>query len=119
MSTVPPLPANLAALVEAILAKAGDRTHIALEEVADAIGVRAISSDEIEAILHALEGAGRVVDMDDASPLREHLKTVLKAARLWVTEQGRKPSPSDIAEKAGLPLETVRRALALARVLQR
>src|SRR5450432_29436 len=110
-------PANVPGIIAVLLAgsKAGD--VIELDAIGDAVGATAITQEQIDAILTALEAAGRRV----ASPSGEgageaRLKRVLEAARLLRTELGRAPRPEEIAPRAGLSTDEVKHALALARV---
>ena len=97
-----------------------DRTQLSLDDVADAIGTRRVSTDEIEELFGWLETRGRVIDGRPTGPgAAALLGQVLGAARALRAELGRAPQPREIAARAGLSLEAVQRALWFARILQR
>lgn len=111
--------AEVIVIVEALLA-ASEATHeIALDAIGDAIGVRAITPEEIDAIMTSLEAEGRRIVGPTGGEGEAHLRAVVAAARALTPELGRRPTVGEIAERSGLaPLE-VRHALALVRVMQR
>jgi hypothetical protein len=114
------------AILESLLART-ERT-ITLDELGDAIGQMPITQDEIDALMRALEEAGREITSEDGATAErgastwshgeETLKRVLDAARV-MKASGRTPSPLDLARATGLPIGRVKNALALARVIGR
>jgi len=92
---------------------------IALDDIAEAIGTLAVSSDEIEALFAWLEAQGRVIEQPTGPGAAAALGEVLTVARQLRRELGRSPSPSEIAERGSLSIDVVQRALWFARVLQR
>jgi hypothetical protein len=110
------LRAELRKIVEQLLAGGDD---VSIDAIGEAIGVRAVSVPEVDAIIQALEDAGRTVV--GAGELRgeESLRAVVGSIRTLSGSLGRKPSSMEIAEHAGLTVEQVRHALFLARIMQR
>lgn len=106
-------------LLERILAgtEAGDA--IELDAIGEAIGARAITSEEIDALLTAIEEAGRKVVTRPGGHGEKTLKRVLDVARTLRAELGRAPRASEIAARTDLTLLDVQHALALARIIQR
>jgi hypothetical protein len=92
--------------------------RLTLDEVAEAIGAIAISSEEIDELLSEVEAHA---DVDCAPPVaaRESLARVLASARALKSELGRAPSPDEIARHGGLSRDAVRLALLYARTLSR
>lgn len=91
---------------------------LTLDEVAEAIGELAITSDEIDELLSELE-AKTSIDSDPPLGARESLGRVLSSARALKAELGRAPAPDELAKHAGLSRESVRLALLYARTLSR
>ena len=108
---------ELAELVEAILRDAGK--SIELDTIGEAIGARAISADEIDQVLAAIEARGHTIVTRAGGRGETTLKTVLSAARALKGELGRTPTSAEIATRTGLALIDVQHALSLARIMQR
>jgi hypothetical protein len=98
---------------------ADPKNEISLDELGAAIGGLAASTDEIDAVISALESKGRTVGTRTGKTGVAMLRTTLDAARALAEERGEKPTHADIAERSGLSVDEVRQALALARVMQR
>lgn len=97
-----------------------DRTELSLDDIAEAIGTRRVSADEIDELFGWLELRGRVIDGRPSGPgAAALLGQVLDAARALRVELGRTPHPREIGSRANMPLELVQRALWFARILQR
>lgn len=111
--------AELAALGEQILSgtRAGDA--IELDAIGDAIGARAISAEQIDRLLGAIETAGRKVVSRQGGQGEANLKRVLTVARALRAELGRAPRAAEIAAGTDLSLLDVQHALSLARIMQR
>ncbi|MFO0644381.1 MAG: sigma-70 domain-containing protein [Polyangiaceae bacterium] len=93
---------------------------LSLDRVAEAIGTVAVSADEVEVLVSALEAEGRtVVDADDVRSPKDDLALVLPAARALSKELGRKPTVAELAERTGISAEAVGRALRFAEVMAR
>jgi hypothetical protein len=110
---------DLAKLVADLLAGTAKGDAIELDAIGEAIGARAISQDEIDAVLSAIEKRGRRVVSPEGGRGEASLKIVLDAARVLRADLGRAPRPDEIAQRAGISREEVQHALALARVIQR
>ena len=119
---------ELSRIVERLLSR--KTSSVSLDDLGEAVGVLTISTDEIDAMVAALEAAGRSVGAEDGAvtrrernedtaPGEKFLSEVLAAARALRHGLGRSASPAEIAARSGLTLENVRHALALARVMQR
>lgn len=113
------LRSELQAIVDALLAASVDTRQIPLDAIGNAIGARAVTAEEIDAIMTALETAGRRVVSPDGGSGEERLKAVVGAARALAPELGRPATVSEIAARARLTPDEVRHALALAKVMQR
>jgi hypothetical protein len=108
---------ELISVGEALLAiQSGELT---LDQVADAIGTARVTPDEIDELIDWLEMHGRPIADPIGKSAAALLGEVLAVARLLRAELGRSPLPREIAERGGLSLEAVQRALWFARILQR
>jgi hypothetical protein len=110
------LRAELRAVVEELLRR--PEQALALDVVCEAIGVMAITSEEIGLVLDELEVRGRSVAESPATA-KESLKAVLRSARALKQTLGRSPTSREIAEHSGLAEESVRLGLLFATLLQR
>jgi hypothetical protein len=108
---------ELEAVLQQLLSR-GERV-LDLDDVADAIGLAAVSSEDVMELFAALERNGRTIEQPASPPPSETLRVVLATARALRLERGDVPSATEIAERAGIPVEAVRRALFFARVAQR
>ena len=111
--------AELQAIVDELLASSADTGEVHLDAVGEAIGARAITTPEIEAIFDALEHAGRKLVGPSGGAGEDRLKAVVSAARTLASALGRKPTVAEIASEAGLSEAAVKHALALLEVMQR
>lgn len=116
---VPELPPALAALVASLVAEAGDARSVTLDAVGDAVGARAVSQDDLERVLDALERAGVVVRAPEGGGGQARLIEVVRAARTLRAAGAGTPKIADIARASGLREAEVREALFLATILQR
>ena len=107
---------ELEPVLRALLARGGP---IGLDDVGEAIGTLAVGVEDIEDLFTELERHGRPLVEVATSSASATLAVVLAAARDLRRERGTVPTPADIAERAGLPLADVRRALLFASVVQR
>ena len=110
---------SLARIVKDLLAE--ERANIPLDAIGEALGDTFVTPDEIDAILSALEAAGRRVGDDDGDAARgiERLRGVIDAARALRAELGRSPTTEELIARTGLSAFAVRHALGLAKVMQR
>jgi hypothetical protein len=92
---------------------------LTLDALGDAIGSLAITPDEIDALMAALEAQGRRLLGPEGGGGEQRLGRVIAAARALTSETGRRPGVAEVAERSGLTPEQVRHALALLRVMQR
>ncbi|HEY8074869.1 MAG TPA: sigma-70 domain-containing protein [Labilithrix sp.] len=113
------LRAELESVVGALLVASERSRQVTLDAIGDAIGARAVSHDEVDAILQALELRGRRVIAPEGGGGEERLRTVVVTARALTTELSRRPTIAEIASRSGLAEAEVRQALFLARVIQR
>ena len=107
------------AIVDRLLATSATKKELTIDEVGEALGTMRIDTTEIEALLVALEGAGRKLIVPTGATGIASLKVVLPATRALSTALGRRPSIDEIAEKTRLSVADVRRALLLAQVMGR
>jgi hypothetical protein len=110
------LRAELRAVVDGLLGR--PEQAIPLDVICDAIGVMAITSEEIGLVLDALEAEGRSV-AENPTSAKESLVTVLRSARELKQKLGRSPTSREIADASGLSEESVRLGLLFATLLQR
>jgi Sigma-70 region 3 len=113
------LRSELQAIVEALLAASAASKEVTLDAIGQAIGARAITPVEIDAILAALEAKGRTIAGPEGGAGEDRLKAVVAAARALASELGRPATVAEIASHAGLGVEEVRHALTLLKVMQR
>jgi hypothetical protein len=107
------------AALKALLDASADTGEVTLDEMGEALGTHAISTDDVDAIMQALEKAGRRVMGPEGGGGEDRLRVVVTTARALVAELGRKPSVNEIAQRSGLTVDEVRQALALSQVMQR
>ncbi len=110
---------DLEDVLRQLLETSKETGEVSLDTLGEALGVHAISTDDVDAIMHALEAEGRRVIGPEGGGGEERLRVVVTTARALVVELGRKPSVVEIASRSGLAVEDVRQALALAKVIQR
>jgi len=89
----------------------GTAGHVHLNDLAEVIGERPVTPEEIEYLVDQLEAAGLRVgeDLDGADV--EVVRAVLASARRLRASLGRRPTVAEIARDAALPAHAVRRAL--------
>ncbi|CAN5838762.1 hypothetical protein BH11MYX4_BH11MYX4_23780 [soil metagenome] len=110
---------ELQAIADALLAASAESHEVTLDAIGQAIGTRAVTPVEIDALIATLEAAGRSITGPQGGAGEDRLKAVVAAVRLLRPELGRAPSPGEIATKAGLSEDDVRHALTLLKVMQR
>jgi hypothetical protein len=111
--------AALLSIVSSLLASSEDSREVSLDALGEAIGARAVTADEIEEMIDALERAGRRVVGKKTGSGVANLRAVLDATRALGAELGRLPTRDEIAARSGLSSEAIAHALALARIMQR
>jgi hypothetical protein len=106
-------------VVAALLLGSERSREVTLDAIGEAIGLRAVSHEDVDGILHALEARGRRILAPEGGGGEERLRTVVVTARALSSELGRRPAIAEIAARSGLAEGEVRQALFLARVIQR
>jgi hypothetical protein len=112
-------PDRLRPAFDALLAASASNAVLSLDALAEALAPFGASHEEIDAVIEALEAAGRVVGPPEDGRLEDVLKQVLVAARSLASTLGRSATVAEIASHARLSEARVRQALELAKVLQR
>jgi hypothetical protein len=110
---------RLREILTRLLEESEDGRKVSLDALGDAIGTLAITPQEIDELIGALEAEGREVGSAEAARGEALLRVVLATARALRDELGRPPRPDEIAARAAIPIDDVRHALALAGVMQR
>lgn len=113
------LRAELQAIVDGLLERSADTLQVHLDAIGEAIGARAVTAPEIEAIIAALESSGRTLIGPSGGEGETRLKTVITTARTLGPQLGRRPTVAEIATASGLSDNEVRHALLLVRIMQR
>jgi hypothetical protein len=111
-----PLRPELQQIVDVILA--AHPGGLSLNQLSEELLRKPVSYADIDEIIGALEDAGIDLDGPDRPASPEDLARVLAAARALTAETGKRPTPEEIAERAGLTPATVRRALELGRTIR-
>jgi|GEM_PF-3444325 len=119
MRVVSELTAELEQVVELLLRESEASGLVSLDQIGDAIGARAVSYVEVDAVISALEGAGRTVEAGEKPRGEEHLQRIIRSIRELSGQLGRRPTQPEIAERTGLTQAEVSHALQLARIMQR
>lgn len=110
---------ELALIVEQLLRDSEATGQVSLDQIGDAIGVRAISYVEVDAVISALENAGRTIEAGEKPRGEEHLQIIVRSIRELSVELGRRPTQPELAERTGLTRAEISHALQLARIMQR
>src|SRR5882672_11496404 len=97
-------------VVAALIARRAQTERLDLNDVAEVIGDRAISYDQVDEILLRLERAGHAVGEPAGAADVAQLRRVLDAARALGARLGRKPTVEEIAADTQLAPFVVRRA---------
>ena len=88
---------------------------LTLDVLSEELSTRAVTYGDIDEIIGALEEAGVNLEGPEPAARPEELFRVLTAARALAAETGKRPSPDEIAERAGLTAAAVRRSLRVGR----
>jgi sugar phosphate isomerase/epimerase len=113
--TLVPLSPHLQEIFDAIMAAHPD--GLGLNELSDELSTRPVTYADIDELIGALEDAGVDLEGDQPPARPEDLRAVLAAARALSAETGKRPSMTEIGERAGLSLAVVRTALRFGRSL--
>lgn len=106
------LPTSLDEVVRGLLRR--HPTAITLDELADAIGDRAVTPPQIAEMMRRLEAEGRVVEQTEVMDLSSMLRDVLAAAR-DLQRGGRTPTIQTIAARLDVRTTAVHAALLFSR----
>ena len=107
-------------MLERLLENSARSQTVTLDEIGETLGALPVSVADIEALLSALEAAGRTIVGPEEPRLEKNLGRVIAAARALRSEaQGKPLAVAAVAERAGLSIEDVLGALSLLRVMQR
>ena len=105
----------ISSIFDELVARHGNAKRIDLDDIAEVIGTRAVSYDEVDYLVDRLEAEGfSVGEGIDASDV-ENMRVVLVQARELHRTLGRNPTVDEIARASGKPSYVVRRALERAR----
>ena len=88
---------------------------LTLDQLGEELFRKPVSYADIDEIIGALEDAGINLEGPEPPARPEELARVLAAARALSEETGKRPTPEEIALRAGVTPETVRRALRFGR----
>jgi hypothetical protein len=88
---------------------------LTLDLLSEELVTKSVTYADIDEIIGALEEAGINLEAPEPPARPEELFRVLTAARALAAETGRRPSPDEIAERAGLTAAAVRRSLRFGR----
>lgn len=98
-------------IIDELYARHHPSGRVDLNDIAEIIGPRGVSYEEVDHIVDRLEALGLVVgEPIDANEVTV-MKRVLGAARSLRTSLGRNPTIAEIAVSSGHPAHVVRRAL--------
>lgn len=101
----------IAEIVEQLTLRHETTSRVDLNDIAEIIGTRAVSYEEVEQIIAELETRGCSVGGPPTAREMALLGEVLAAARTLRAKLERKPTVAEIAEEAAQPAFVVRRAL--------
>jgi hypothetical protein len=113
------LPPRLEPIAQALLAASEESRRVTLDAIGEAIGVVAVSTDDVDALLTVLESAGRTIVGPEGQRGVANLQRVLSAVRELAARDGKRPTLAALAAHTGLDEADVRHALALGRVMGR
>jgi hypothetical protein len=116
MSALPP---KLEPIATKLLAESAASKTVTLDAMGEAIGLVAVSTEDVDALMTALERAGRRIVGPEGARGVGNLRRVIPAARALAAKLGRTPSLAELAAETGLGEDDVRHALALGRVMGR
>lgn len=109
---------ELQAVLQQLLRTSQAGSAIALDEIGNALGTLAVSTEEIEALFAQLESHGRGVRAPAGGSGEASLMRVVAAARALKAESSARPTLSAVAERSGLSRQEVLSALYLLRIMQ-
>ena len=98
-------------IIDELMARQAMTERVDLNDIAEVIGTRAVSYDEVEHIISELERRGCLVGGDPTLEELQVMQDVVTTARALADELGRRPTVDEIAERLATPTFVVRRAL--------
>lgn len=101
----------IAEIIEELMTRQQTTDRVDLNDIAEVIGTRAVSYDDVERIIVELESRGCLVGGDPSVKELELMQTVVVAARRLSDELGRRPTVDELAARLAVPTFVVRRAL--------
>jgi DNA-binding transcriptional ArsR family regulator len=110
---------ELEQIVELLLRESEASGRVSLDQIGDAVGARAVSYVDVDAVMSALEAAGRTVEAGAKPRGEEHLQLIIRSIRELSAQLSRRPTHQEIAERTGLSQAEVSHALQLVRIMQR
>lgn len=113
---------ELAAALAKLIATSERTRLVALDEIGEAVGTHAVSTDEIDALFSALEQRGRTIASPAGGGVEGLLKRVVAAARELKRDAPKRITRitiDEVARQASLTREQVISALALLHIMQR
>ena len=113
------LRSELEQVVEQLLRDSEASGVVSLDQIGDAIGTRAVSYVDVDAVIGALEVAGRAVEAGAKPRGEDHLQRIVGSIRELSAQLGRRPTQPEIIAHTGLTQAEVSHALQLARIMQR
>ncbi|MEM9693194.1 MAG: sigma-70 domain-containing protein [Myxococcota bacterium] len=102
---------DIEAVVSELEGRAAQSGRVDLNDIAEVIGDRAASYEEVESIIAVLEGAGLQVGGAPSPRELQLMREVLGGAHKLRRELKRNPTVDEIAAETGRPVFIVRRAL--------
>lgn len=105
----------ISAIYDELVARYQEAKRIDLDDIADVIGPRGVTYDEVEYLIDRLETDGFSVGEGIEASDIQLMQLVLAQARMLQQSLGRKPTVDEIATASGKPTYVVRRALERAR----
>jgi hypothetical protein len=101
----------ISSIFDELVSRHRDAKRIDLDDIAEVIGTRAVSYDEVDYLVDRLEAEGFSVGEGIDSSDVETMRVVLAQAREIHRLLGRNPTVDEIAKASGKPVYVVRRAL--------
>jgi len=101
----------ISAIYDELVTRYREAMRIDLDDIAEVIGPRGVTYEEVEYLIDRLETEGFSVGEGIEASDVEIMKLVLTQARSLQQSLGRKPTVEEIASGCGKPTYVVRRAL--------
>jgi hypothetical protein len=101
----------ISAIYDELVARYREAMRIDLDDIAEVIGSRGVTYEEVEYLIDRLETEGFAVGEGIEASDVEIMQLVLTQARSLQQSLGRRPTVEEIASSCGKPTYVVRRAL--------